>query len=172
LVQVRQAHLGRQTNRTGGATKWSVQLPGQTEIQACLSCCTPDDARVTRESGRARFRFSMLEDEVDGVSLRLDGKSPPDIAARVPQHPVDQRHAGADLIVPMGLYREHQQSQRIFTIVMSSIAAMSLLVGCIGIMNIMLANVFERRREIGLKRALGRRRDGQAVPGKKRDSSR
>jgi putative ABC transport system permease protein len=58
----------------------------------------------------------------------------------------------------MGLYRQNQQTQRIFTIVMSSIAAVSLLVGGIGIMNIMLANVLERRREVGLKRALGARR--------------
>ena len=103
----------------------------------------------------------MLEDEVDGISLRLDGKSPPDIAARVLQQLIEQRHAGADdtnLIVPMGLYRQHQQTQRIFTIVMSSIAAVSLLVGGIGIMNIMLANVLERRREVDLKRTLGARR--------------
>ena len=122
-----------------------------------------DDERlfVPWASGRARFRFSMLEDEVDGISLRLDGKHPPDVAARVLQQLIDTRHAGADdtnLIVPMGLYRQHQQTQRIFTIVMSSIAAVSLLVGGIGIMNIMLANVLERRREIGLKRALGARR--------------
>jgi putative ABC transport system permease protein len=74
---------------------------------------------------------------------------------------IEQRHAGADdtkLIVPMGLYRQHQQTQKIFTVVMSSIAAISLLVGGIGIMNIMLANVLERRREIGLKRALGARK--------------
>ena len=58
----------------------------------------------------------------------------------------------------MGLYRQHQQTQRIFTIVMSSIAAVSLLVGGIGIMNIMLANVLERRREVDLKRTLGARR--------------
>ena len=122
-----------------------------------------DDERlfVPWQTGRARFRFSMIEDEVDGISLRLDGTSPPDVAARVLQTLIEQRHGGADdtnLIVPMGLYRQHQQTQRIFTIVMSSIAAVSLLVGGIGIMNIMLANVLERRREIGLKRALGARK--------------
>lgn len=122
-----------------------------------------DDERlfVPWETGRARFKFTLIEDEVDGISLRLDGSSPPDVAARVLQNLIEQRHGGADdttLVVPMGLYRQHQQTQRIFTIVMSSIAAVSLLVGGIGIMNIMLANVLERRREIGLKRALGARR--------------
>ena len=122
-----------------------------------------DDERlfVPWETGRARFRFTLIEDEVDGISLRLDGLGAPDMAARVLEQLIAQRHAGADdtnLIVPMGLYRQHQQTQRIFTIVMSSIAAVSLLVGGIGIMNIMLANVLERRKEIGLKRALGARR--------------
>jgi len=74
---------------------------------------------------------------------------------------LDQRHAGmADyqLIVPQQLFQQHQQTQRIFQVVMGAIAGVSLLVGGIGIMNIMLANVLERRREIGLLRALGARR--------------
>ena len=122
-----------------------------------------DDERlfVAWETGRARFNFKRIEDEVDGISVRLDGKVAPDQAARVLQALIVRRHGGADdtdLIVPMGLYRQNQQTQRIFAIVMSSIAAVSLLVGGIGIMNIMLANVLERRREVGLKRALGARR--------------
>jgi putative ABC transport system permease protein len=122
-----------------------------------------DDERlfVSWETGRARFSFKRIEDEVDGISVRLDGQAAPDAAAKVLQAVISQRHGGADdtnLIVPMGLYRQNQQTQRIFTIVMSSIAAVSLLVGGIGIMNIMLANVLERRREVGLKRALGARR--------------
>ncbi|MFS2077733.1 ABC transporter permease [Telluria sp. Tellsp131] len=122
-----------------------------------------DDERlfVPWETARARFSFRRIEDEVDGISVRLDGQVAPDDAARVLQAVIHQRHGGVDdtnLIVPMGLYRQNQQTQRIFTIVMSSIAAVSLLVGGIGIMNIMLANVLERRREVGLKRALGARR--------------
>ncbi len=59
------------------------------------------------------------------------------------------------MIVPLELLKQQEQTQNIFTIVMGSIAGISLVVGGIGIMNIMLASVFERRKEIGTRRALG-----------------
>ena len=59
------------------------------------------------------------------------------------------------LILPRELLRQARQTQRIFNVVLGSIAGISLLVGGIGIMNIMLANVSERRREIGIRRAVG-----------------
>jgi putative ABC transport system permease protein len=63
-----------------------------------------------------------------------------------------------EVIVPLQLLRQAEATKRIFNIVLGSIAAISLLVGGIGIMNIMLANVTERTREIGIRRALGAKR--------------
>jgi putative ABC transport system permease protein len=63
-----------------------------------------------------------------------------------------------DIVVPLELLKRAERTKQIFNIVLGSIAAISLLVGGIGIMNIMLANVTERTREIGIRRALGAKR--------------
>jgi putative ABC transport system permease protein len=97
---------------------------------------------------------------VDEIVLKLSDADHMGEAKAVIKKVLARRHHGiedTELIVPDELLAQSQQTQRLFNFVMASIAGLSLLVGGIGIMNIMLATVTERTREIGLRKALGAR---------------
>jgi putative ABC transport system permease protein len=78
--------------------------------------------------------------------------------ANIAANALSRKHFGIkdyEIVIPEELLRQRQRTQKIFNIVMGCIAGISLLVGGIGIMNIMLATVMQRTREIGIRRAVG-----------------
>ncbi len=112
-----------------------------------------------------QYRFNdfggNLKDELDGVDMRLKPGADSVEASKIVMAILNSTHHNTPdftVTIPAELLAEQQRSQAIFTYVMVAIAAISLLVGGIGIMNIVLATVLERTREIGIRRATGARR--------------
>jgi putative ABC transport system permease protein len=112
-----------------------------------------------------QYRFfdlgSYLRDELDGIEIRLKSGTDSVRSAEVVTAILNSTHRKVEdftVTIPAELLAQQQKTQTIFTYVMVAIAAISLLVGGIGIMNIVLATVMERTREIGIRRATGARR--------------
>ena len=109
---------------------------------------------------RLEDSYSDVRDEIDGIYLNMRDGVDMASAANVVRAVLDSSHHGADdfsIVVPAELLAEQRKTERLFNAVMVAIASISLLVGGIGIMNIMLASILERTREIGLRRAVGAR---------------
>jgi len=112
-----------------------------------------------------QYRFwdpmSSMRDELDGVEIRLRSDADSLEAAKIVTGVLRSTHRGVEdftVTIPAALLAQQKRTQTIFTYVMVAIAGISLLVGGIGIMNIVLATVMERTREIGIRRATGARR--------------
>jgi putative ABC transport system permease protein len=111
------------------------------------------------------YRFydqsSSMKDDLDGIELRLKENSDSIEVAKVVTAILNNTHHNIQdftVTIPAALLAQQQRTQTIFTYVMVAIAGISLLVGGIGIMNIVLATVLERTREIGIRRSIGARR--------------
>ncbi len=112
-----------------------------------------------------QYRFydqsSQMKDDLDGIEIRLKANADSIEVAKVVTAVLNNTHHDVQdftVTIPAALLAQQQRTQTIFTYVMVAIAAISLLVGGIGIMNIVLATVLERTREIGIRRSIGARR--------------
>ena len=106
-------------------------------------------------------RSANMRDELDGIELRMRPEADSIEVAKVVTAVLNSTHHEMQdftVTIPAALLAQQQRTQKIFTYVMVAIAAISLLVGGIGIMNIVLATVLERTREIGIRRSVGARR--------------
>ena len=111
--------------------------------------------------GKRIPKTNMLTSELKQVTVKLEGSERLIETAAVIRSIMSRRHFNSDdfsIIIPYELMEQEKKESRIYNLLLASIAAISLIVGGIGIMNIMLASVMERTQEIGIRRAIGGKR--------------
>jgi putative ABC transport system permease protein len=120
------------------------------------------DIYIPLSSMLRRFnKEEQLASEIDQLTVKVGASEKLVESAAIIRRILKRRHHDNDdfdIVIPFELLKQEERETRIYNMVLGSIAAISLLVGGIGIMNIMLATVLERTREIGIRRSIGAKR--------------
>ncbi len=141
-----------------------VYIPSATALLYFGNRARITEEQIGEENGRDDGAAGPPENphQVDRFVVQIADASQLEASAEVLGRILKRRHRGVvdyEITIPRLLLEQQQRTQDTFNVVLASIAGISLLVGGIGIMNIMLASVLERTKEIGIRRSLGATRN-------------